>query len=110
MVFCNMSWKYVSEAECDLCDKNAGFEKDVWREICTMRFEHHPILDKLGFWTNSMFWDSFGDIIFKTFILIAWIYNKIAHDSRLTIWVNKDGWHLGDLKHSKSWAKSWSAD
>lgn len=72
-----------------------------------MRFEHHPILSKLGFWTSPMHWNRFSSIIFKTFILIRGIYNKIAKDSRLTIWVNKDGWHLEDLKYSKLLAKSW---
>lgn len=99
MVFCDMSSKYVSEAECDLCDKNAGFEKDTWREICNMRFEHHPIRDDLRWWLKPR------AFTFKLLIAMRWIVRRLSPRSRISIWPNKDGWHFGQIEFS-----NWGAD
>ena len=91
-MYCKLMGKYVNDHECDICDNRAGYEIGTWRAVC-QREEHHPI------WPLFKWWLKPRALIFKFYIIIAWIANRFKPKRRVFVWSSSvDGWHVGHLK------------
>lgn len=97
-MFCKLFYKFVSDAECDWCDKRSGFEKDTWQEVCR-RFERHPLIGGVKWWLKPK------ALKFKLFIIVRWFTRRLPLEKPWMIWSNRSGLHVGRWKPNWSWVE-----